>query len=148
MQQILAISRYTLLEARCTRLPLLLAVALALMLALGFFVSELAVIESARLRLSFYAHVLRVALNVLLCLTAGLTLAALAAATRVSAAGLRLAFWAGMGGAFGSILATAVAWPLRRDEMLWALPTPPSQLALLAACAMLGWSLSLWRAES
>lgn len=55
MQQILAISSYTLLEARRTRLPLLLAVALALMLALGFFVSELAVIESARLRVSLYA---------------------------------------------------------------------------------------------
>ena len=58
MHQILAlltIARYTLLEARRTRLPLLLAVALALMLALGFFVSELAVIESARLRLSVYA---------------------------------------------------------------------------------------------
>ena len=102
----------------------------------------------AILRLSFYAHVLRVTLNALLCLAAGLTLAALAGTARVSAAGLRLAFWAGLGGAFGSILATAVAWPLRRDEMLWALPAPPAQLALLAACAMLGWSLSLWRAES
>ena len=55
MHQILAISRYTLLEARRTRLPLLLAVALALMLALAFFVSELAVIESARVRVSLYA---------------------------------------------------------------------------------------------
>ena len=55
MQQIQAIAHYTLLEARRTRLPLLLAVALVLMLALAFFVSELAVIESARLRVSFYA---------------------------------------------------------------------------------------------
>ena len=55
MQQILAISYYTLLEARRTRLPLLLAAALALMLALAFFVSELAVIESTRLQTSFYA---------------------------------------------------------------------------------------------
>jgi cell division protein FtsX len=100
------------------------------------------------LRLRFYAHVLRVTLNGLLCLAAGLALASLAAAARVQMAGLRWAFWAGMGGAFGSILSTAAAWPLRRDEMLWALPTPPSQLALLACCAMLGWSLSLWRAES
>ena len=41
MQQILAISYYTLLEARRTRLPLLLAAALALMLALAFFVFTL-----------------------------------------------------------------------------------------------------------
>ena len=55
MHQIRAIARYTLLEALRTRLPLLLAVALALVLALGFFVSELAVIESQRMRVSFYA---------------------------------------------------------------------------------------------
>jgi len=55
MQQILAISHYTLLEARRTRLPLLLMAALVLILALAFFVSELAVIESQRLRISFYA---------------------------------------------------------------------------------------------
>jgi ABC-type transport system involved in multi-copper enzyme maturation permease subunit len=55
MHQIRAIACYTLLEALRTRLPLLLAVALTLLLALGFFVSELAVIESQRLRLSFYA---------------------------------------------------------------------------------------------
>ena len=55
MQQIIAIAHYTLLEARRTRLPLLLAAALTVMLALAFFVSELAVIESARLQLTFYA---------------------------------------------------------------------------------------------
>ncbi len=61
MQQILAISRYTLLEARRTRLPLLLAAALALILALAFFIAELAVIESARLQTSFYAAGARLA---------------------------------------------------------------------------------------
>lgn len=55
MQQILAIAHYTLLEARRTRLPLLLMAALALMLVLGFFISELAVIENQRMQVSFYA---------------------------------------------------------------------------------------------
>jgi Cu-processing system permease protein len=55
MQRIGAISYYTLLEARRTRLPLLLAAALLLLLAAAFFVSELAVIEGQRLRVSFYA---------------------------------------------------------------------------------------------
>lgn len=62
MQHILAISRYTLLEARRTRLPVLLAVAIALLLALAVFVSELAVIESARLQLTFYAAGVRLAM--------------------------------------------------------------------------------------
>jgi ABC-type transport system involved in multi-copper enzyme maturation permease subunit len=48
MRQILAISRYTLLEARRTRLPLLLAAAIALLLAL-------------RLQLTFYAAGVRLA---------------------------------------------------------------------------------------
>jgi len=61
MQQIPAIAYYTLLEARRTRLLPLLAVALVLMLVLGFFVSELAVIESQRLRVSFYAAGARLA---------------------------------------------------------------------------------------
>lgn len=55
MHPIPAIARYTVLEARRARLPLLLAAALAAMLALAFFVSELAVIESHRLRLTWYA---------------------------------------------------------------------------------------------
>ena len=55
MHQILAISRYTLLEARRTRLLLLFAAALGAMLALAFFVSELAVTESLRMQTTFYA---------------------------------------------------------------------------------------------
>ncbi len=61
MQQICAIARYTLLEALRTRLPLLLAVALVLVTALGFFAAELAVIESQRMRVSFYAAGARLA---------------------------------------------------------------------------------------
>ena len=61
MQQILTLAAYTLLEARRTRLPLLLVSALIVMLALALFVSELAVIESARLRLSLYAATARFA---------------------------------------------------------------------------------------
>ena len=61
MQHVLAIAHYTLLEARRTRLPLLLAAALACVLALAFFVSELAVIEGARLQTGFYAAGARLA---------------------------------------------------------------------------------------
>lgn len=101
------------------------------------------------LRLSFYAHLLRVTLSTLLCLAAGLALAALAAARNpAAAAGRTPALWACLGGACGATVAILIAWPLRRDEFLWALPALPAQLALLAACATLGWSLSLWRAES
>lgn len=67
MQRIPAIAYYTLLEARRTRLPLLLAVTLPLLFAAAFFVSELAVIESQRLRLSFYAAGVRVAGVFLVC---------------------------------------------------------------------------------
>jgi ABC-type transport system involved in multi-copper enzyme maturation permease subunit len=67
MQQILAIAYYTLLEARRARLPLLLAAALALLLLLAFFVSELAVIESQRLRLTFYAAGARLAAVFIVC---------------------------------------------------------------------------------
>ena len=61
MQQPYAIAYYTLLEARRTRLPLLLATALLLLLALAFFASELAVIESERVRVTFYAASARIA---------------------------------------------------------------------------------------
>lgn len=61
MPHIRAIAYYTLLEARRTRLALLLALALAVLLALAFFAAELAVIESDRLRVSFYAAGARLA---------------------------------------------------------------------------------------
>lgn len=59
MQRIRAIAYYTLLEARRTRLALLMGLGLLLVLASAFFVSELAVIESQRLRISFYAAIMR-----------------------------------------------------------------------------------------
>lgn len=55
MAQLLAISRYTLLEARRTRLALPFAAALVVVLALAVFVSELAVTESLRMQTTFYA---------------------------------------------------------------------------------------------
>lgn len=61
MHQILAISRYTLLEARRTRLPVFFAAALAAVFALAFFVSELAVTESLRMQTTFYAAGARLA---------------------------------------------------------------------------------------
>lgn len=104
----------------------------------------------AMLRLRFYAYLLRMTLSALLCLVSGLALALLAAATRAPAAAQTrtLAAWAGLGGVCGMALAVLIAWPLRRDELLWAWPTLPAQAALLVLCVSLGWSLSLWRAES
>lgn len=61
MHQILAISRYTLLEARRTRLLLLFAAALAAVFALAVFVSALAVTESLRMQTTFYAAGARLA---------------------------------------------------------------------------------------
>ena len=104
----------------------------------------------ALLRLRFYAHLLRTALSALLCLISGLALALLATASRAPAAGRTRALtaWAGLGGACGMAFAVLIALPLRRDELLWAWPPLSAQAALLAFCACLGWSLSLWRAES
>ena len=100
------------------------------------------------LRLRFYGGLLRVSLSSLLCLVAALALTALAASGKAGASGRALSGWAALGGLFGAAAASLIASPLRRDELLWAWPEPAPQLALLAACATLGWSLSLWRAES
>lgn len=54
-RQIATIARYTLLEAWRTRLPMLALSAVVLLGALAFFVAEIAVIESERMRASFYA---------------------------------------------------------------------------------------------
>lgn len=99
----------------------------------------------AILRLRFYAHLLRMTLSTLVCLFAGLALAALSGAARPR---LPPMLWAFAGGAAGVALAIAISWPLHRDELLWAWPRPAAQAALLGACVTLGWSLSLWRAES
>lgn len=61
MKQVFAIAGCALLEARRTRLPLLLAVAVGLLLALSFFVAELAVTESARMQTGLYAAGARLA---------------------------------------------------------------------------------------
>lgn len=61
MHRIATLAYYTLVEARHARMPLLLAAALALLLALAFFAAELAVIESARVRIAFYAAGIRLA---------------------------------------------------------------------------------------
>ena len=101
----------------------------------------------AILRLRFYAHLLRMTLSTLLCLIAGIALAALSASSRALGSVAYILRAAG-GGAMGAALALAISWPLHRDELLWAWPHPLAQVSLLAACATLGWSLSLWRAES
>ncbi len=53
------IARYTLLEALRTRLPGLVASAIMLLGAAGFFVQEIAITESARLQTGFYAATMR-----------------------------------------------------------------------------------------
>jgi len=102
------------------------------------------------LRLRFYSRLLRMVLSTLVCLLAGVALAALASTVNAQASRERnrLALWSAAGGAAGLLFALAISWPLRRDELLWAVPSAFSHLSLLAACATLGWSLSLWRAES
>ncbi len=110
----------------------------------------------AILRLRFYAHCLRMTLNTLVCLIAGLALGMLTGSfsaekdkgSASSPTSVKFMLWAVAGGAVGAALALAITWPLHRDELLWAWPQPLAQLLLLAACATLGWSLSLWRAES
>jgi ABC-type transport system involved in multi-copper enzyme maturation permease subunit len=53
------IARYTLLEALRTRLPVLSLVVLALLVAAGFFVEQIAVTEGVRFRTGFYAAAAR-----------------------------------------------------------------------------------------
>jgi cell division protein FtsX len=104
----------------------------------------------AVLRLRFYAYFLRMTLSTLVCLVAGLALIALKASARSGALENARSWlaWSVAGGGAGVAMAIAISWPLRRDDLLWAGPSPLAQLTLLAACATLGWSLSLWRAES
>jgi len=59
--QIATIARYTLLEALRTRLPALVAVALAALLAASFFVETISITEAARLQTGFYAAGARLA---------------------------------------------------------------------------------------
>jgi hypothetical protein len=57
--QITTIARYTLLEALRTRLPGLVLCAIALLTVMSFFVQAIAVTESARLQVGFYAASMR-----------------------------------------------------------------------------------------
>jgi ABC-type transport system involved in multi-copper enzyme maturation permease subunit len=54
-RQIATIARYTLIEALRTRLPLVVLVAVALLIAASLFVREIAIAESARMQTGFYA---------------------------------------------------------------------------------------------
>lgn len=58
-KHIFTIGKYTTLEATRTRLPLLAALALTLLLVASFFVRELAVTESLRFQIGFYASAAR-----------------------------------------------------------------------------------------
>jgi ABC-type transport system involved in multi-copper enzyme maturation permease subunit len=59
--RIATIAHYTLLEALRTRLPLLTAVFIGLMVGASFFVREIAITESTRFQTAFYAAAIRFA---------------------------------------------------------------------------------------
>jgi cell division protein FtsX len=103
----------------------------------------------AILRARLYGHWLRLALSTLLCAAAALALWALVASlhARSREHGAALPVAGAVGGAAGLGFSALASWPLRRDALLWAEPPSWTQVAVVAACAMLGWSLSLWRAE-
>jgi hypothetical protein len=102
----------------------------------------------AVLRAQLYGHWLRLTLSTLLCAAAALALWALLGSLRESPRDRRLPWAGALGGASGLALAALVAWPLRRDGLLWSWPAAWTQAAVVAACAALGWSLSLWRGEA
>ncbi|HEX4048938.1 MAG TPA: permease-like cell division protein FtsX [Elusimicrobiota bacterium] len=102
----------------------------------------------AILRARLYGHWLRLTLSTLLCAAAALALWALLGSLDGKTRDRRLPLAGALGGAAGLALAAAAAWPLRRDGLLWAWPAAWTQAAVVAACAALGWSLSLWRGEA
>jgi len=102
----------------------------------------------AVLRARLYGHWLRLTLSTLLCAAAALALWALFGSLHESQRDRRLPWAGALGGAAGLALAALVAWPLRRDGLLWAEPAAWTQAAIITACAALGWSLSLWRGEA
>lgn len=59
--RIVTIARYTVLEAVRTRLPLLTAIVVGVLLAASFFVREIAITESGRFQTAFYAATIRFA---------------------------------------------------------------------------------------
>ena len=102
----------------------------------------------AVLRAQLYGHWLRLTLSTLLCGAAALALWALLGSIKGHARDPRLPWAGALGGAAGLAFAALVAWPLRRDGLLWAWPAAWTQISVVAACAALGWSLSLWRGEA
>ncbi|MBI4371279.1 MAG: hypothetical protein HY552_03160 [Elusimicrobia bacterium] len=103
---------------------------------------------AAALRARLYARWLRLMLSSLLCAAAGLALWALARRLRRGGADeAALALAGALGGAAGLALGALAAWPLARAGPLWSWPPAWTQALVAAACAALGWSLSLWRAE-
>jgi ABC-type Na+ efflux pump permease subunit len=69
-KRVATIARYTILEAVRTRLPLLTVVLVCVLVAVSFFVREIAIIESARFQTAFYAATVRCASVVLVALYA------------------------------------------------------------------------------
>ncbi|OGR90954.1 MAG: hypothetical protein A2V88_15640 [Elusimicrobia bacterium RBG_16_66_12] len=104
----------------------------------------------AILRARLYGHWMRLVLSSLFCAAAALVLWALAASLRVPVRRGEPALGAAgaAGGALGLALSVLAAWPLHRDGILWDWPPLWTQAAVIAVCAALGWSLSLWRCES
>ena len=102
----------------------------------------------AVLRARLYGHWLRLTLSTLLCAAAALVLWSLLVSLDDRARDRLFPLAGALGGAAGLALAAILAWPLRRDGLLWAWPAAWTQAALIAACAALGWSLSLWRGEA
>jgi hypothetical protein len=102
----------------------------------------------AILRARLYGHWLRLTLSTLFCAAAALALWALFGSLRARAPDRLLPLAGALGGAAGMAFASLAAWPLRRDGLLWAEPAAWTQAASVAACAALGWSLSLWRGEA
>ena len=60
--RIATVARYTVLEARRTRLPALAAIVIGMLLAASFFVREITIAESARFQTAFYASTVRFAM--------------------------------------------------------------------------------------
>lgn len=101
----------------------------------------------AILRARLYAHWMRLTLSTLFCAAAALALWALFGSFGAASRDRRLAWAGALGGTFGLAFSALAAWPLRRDGLLWAWPAAWTQAAVVAACAALGGSLSLWRGE-
>lgn len=68
--RIATLARYTVLEALRTRLPLIAAIVLAVLVAASFFVREITIAESARFQTAFYASGARFAMVFLVALYA------------------------------------------------------------------------------